>query len=139
MKTMSFQIQYTSIIITYFVTKMEAFFFSSFKLFFYLFLFSFFLLNTFFPFFFFFKFYYLSQVVYFFQILFFIVIIFSLSMHILCPTFGYCTNHPKKSNQHFMLQMWVLQNHYDKTNVYFVTLMQVFHIKLYVFEVLLMQ
>jgi len=138
MKTMSFQIQYTSIIITYFVTKMQAFFFSSFKLFFYLFLFFFpfeYLLSFFFK----KKIYYLSQVVYFFQILFFIVIIFSLSMHILCPTFGYCTNHPKKSNQHFMLQMWVLQNHYDKTNVYFVTLMQVFHIKLYVFEVLLMQ
>jgi hypothetical protein len=38
-----------------------------------------------------------------------------------------------------MLQMWVLQNHYNKINVYFVTLMQVFHIELYVFQVLLMQ
>jgi hypothetical protein len=38
-----------------------------------------------------------------------------------------------------MLQMWVLQNHYNKTNVYFVTLIQVFHIELYVFEVFLMQ
>jgi hypothetical protein len=38
-----------------------------------------------------------------------------------------------------MLQMWVLQNHYNKTNVYFVTLMQVFHIELYVFEICLMQ
>jgi hypothetical protein len=37
-----------------------------------------------------------------------------------------------------MLQMWVLQNHSNKTNVYFVTLMQVFHIKLYVSEVRLM-
>jgi len=38
-----------------------------------------------------------------------------------------------------MLQMWVLQNHFNKTNVYFVTLMQVFHIELCVFEVLAMQ
>jgi len=37
-----------------------------------------------------------------------------------------------------MLQMWVLQNHSNKTNVYFVTLMQVFHIELYVSEVRLM-
>jgi hypothetical protein len=44
----------------------------------------------------------------------------------------------KKISQHFMLQMWVLKNHSNKTNVYFVTLMQVFHIELYVFEVLLM-
>jgi hypothetical protein len=28
---------------------------------------------------------------------FFIIIIFSLNIHILCPTFGYYTNHPKKS------------------------------------------
>jgi hypothetical protein len=38
-----------------------------------------------------------------------------------------------------MLQMWVLQNHSNKTNVYFVNLIQVFHIELYVFEVLLIQ
>jgi hypothetical protein len=38
-----------------------------------------------------------------------------------------------------MLQMCVLQNHFNKTNVYVVTLMQVFFIELYVFEVLLMQ
>jgi hypothetical protein len=38
-----------------------------------------------------------------------------------------------------MLQMWVLQNHSNKINVYFVTFMQVFHIELLVFEVLLMQ
>jgi hypothetical protein len=38
-----------------------------------------------------------------------------------------------------MLQMWVLQNHFNKISVYFVNLMQVFHIELYVFEVLLMQ
>ncbi len=61
--------------------------------------------------------------------------IFSLSMHILCPTFGYCTNHPKKTSRHFMLQMWVLQNHSNKTNVYFVTLMQVFHNKIYNFDI----
>jgi len=44
----------------------------------------------------------------------------------------------KKTSQHFMLQMSVLQNHSNKTNVYFVTFMQVFHIELYVSEVLLM-
>jgi len=33
----------------------------------------------------------------------------------------------------------MLQNNYNKTNFYFVTLMQVFHIELHVFEVLLMQ
>jgi hypothetical protein len=38
-----------------------------------------------------------------------------------------------------MLQMWVLQNHFNKTNVYFMTLMQIFHIELHVFEILLMQ
>jgi len=36
-----------------------------------------------------------------------------------------------------MLQMRVLQNQFNKTNVYFVTRMQVFHIEVYVFEVLL--
>jgi hypothetical protein len=45
----------------------------------------------------------------------------------------------KNTNQHPMLQMWVLQNHFNKTNVYFVTFMQEFHIGLYVFEVLLVQ
>jgi hypothetical protein len=34
-----------------------------------------------------------------------------------------------------MLQMWVLKNHSNKINVYFVTLMQVFHIEFYGFEV----
>jgi hypothetical protein len=34
-----------------------------------------------------------------------------------------------------MLQMWVLQNHSNKTNVYFVTLMQVFHNKIYNFDI----
>jgi hypothetical protein len=38
-----------------------------------------------------------------------------------------------------MLQMWVLQNHSNKTNAYFVTFMQVFHIEFYVFEIILMQ
>jgi hypothetical protein len=38
-----------------------------------------------------------------------------------------------------MLQMWVSQNHSNKTNVYFMTLMQVFHTELHVFEILLMQ
>jgi len=38
-----------------------------------------------------------------------------------------------------MLQTWVLQSHSNKTNVYFVTLKQVFHIEFYVIEVLLMQ
>jgi hypothetical protein len=38
-----------------------------------------------------------------------------------------------------MVQIWVLQNHSNKTKVYFVTLMQVFHIELYVFEILLIQ
>jgi len=38
-----------------------------------------------------------------------------------------------------MLQNWVLQKHSNKSNVYFVTLMQVFHIELNVFEVFLMQ
>jgi hypothetical protein len=38
-----------------------------------------------------------------------------------------------------MLQMWVLKIYFNKINVYFVTLMRVFHIELYVFEVLLMQ
>ncbi len=60
---------------------------------------------------------------------------FSLSMHILWSTFGYSP----QTNRHFILQMWVLQNHSNKTNIYFVTIMQVFHIELYVFEVLLMQ
>jgi hypothetical protein len=40
---------------------------------------------------------------------------------------------------YFMIQMWVLQNHSNNTNVCFVTLMQVFHIELQFFEVLLMQ
>ncbi len=34
-----------------------------------------------------------------------------------------------------MIQTWVLQNHSNKTIVYFVTFMQVFHIELDVFEV----
>jgi hypothetical protein len=34
-----------------------------------------------------------------------------------------------------MLQMWVLQNHSNKSNVYFVTIMQVFHTKFHIFEV----
>jgi len=38
-----------------------------------------------------------------------------------------------------MLQMWVLQNHSNKINVYFVTLKQVFHIELFFFELFLMQ
>jgi hypothetical protein len=38
-----------------------------------------------------------------------------------------------------MFQMWVLQNQSNKTNVYFVILMQEFHIEFYVFEVFLMQ
>jgi len=38
-----------------------------------------------------------------------------------------------------MFQIWVLQNHSNKINVYFVTLIQVSHIELYVFEVFLMQ
>jgi hypothetical protein len=33
-----------------------------------------------------------------------------------------------------MLQKRVLQNHFNKTNVYFVTLKQVFHIEIYVFD-----
>ncbi len=32
-----------------------------------------------------------------------------------------------------MLQMWVSRNSVNKTNVYFVTLMQVFHIELHVY------
>jgi hypothetical protein len=39
----------------------------------------------------------------------------------------------KKTSQHFMLQMWVLQNWVNKTKVYFVTFMQVFHIELHVY------
>jgi len=38
-----------------------------------------------------------------------------------------------------MLKMWVLQNHFNKINVYFATFMQIFHIEFYVFEILLMQ
>jgi hypothetical protein len=45
----------------------------------------------------------------------------------------------KKTRWFFMLQIWVLQNHSNKTNVYFMTIMQAFHIELYVFEVLLMK
>ncbi len=37
---------------------------------------------------------------------------------------------------YFMFQMWVLQNHSNKTNVYFVTFMQIFHIEFYVFEII---
>jgi hypothetical protein len=33
-----------------------------------------------------------------------------------------------------MLQMWVLQNHSNKINVYFVTLKQVFHIELFLMQ-----
>jgi hypothetical protein len=58
-----------------------------------------------------------------------------LNMHILCPTFGYCTNHPKE----LASILCVLHNLFNKTNVYFVNIMQLFHIELYVFEVLLMQ
>jgi len=38
-----------------------------------------------------------------------------------------------------MLQMWVSQSHSNKTSVYFVTLMQIFHTKFYVFEKKLVQ
>jgi hypothetical protein len=40
----------------------------------------------------------------------------------------------KKISQHSMFQMWVLQNHSNKINVYFLALMQVFHIELYIFD-----
>jgi hypothetical protein len=54
--------------------------------------------------------YNLSQLSYFFWIFtFYCHYFFSFNMHILCPTFGYCINHPKKTNQQFMFQMWVLQ------------------------------
>jgi hypothetical protein len=58
-------------------------------------------------------------------------------MHILCPTFGYCTT-IQKNQPAFYASNVVLQTHYNKTNVYFVALMQVFHIQLYVVEVFLM-
>jgi len=60
-------------------------------------------------------------------------------MHILCPTFGYIAQTIQKNQLAFYAQMWVFQNHSNKTNVYFMTIMQVFHIEFYVFEILLMQ
>jgi hypothetical protein len=107
MKRMLFLIQYTSIIITYFVRKMQAFFslfFLDFFLskinflscfFFYFFLnFSFKLFSlvlNYFP------LLYITIILFLLFFYFFTIIIFSLSMHILCPTFGYYTNHSKKS------------------------------------------
>ncbi len=114
MKTMAFQIQYISIIITCCVTKMQAFFLKKFLLnsyslfekiiyFFFQFFFFFFLSFTFSPLNFFLLFfvpsYFLLLFITIFFLLFFIFLsssFFSLNMNILCPTFGYCTNHPKK-------------------------------------------
>ncbi len=82
-----------------FVTKMQAFLFLSF------FWDLLFCRLLFFFFFYFFSFYFFSCSKLFFSIIdhiffyfskFFFILIFSLNMHILCPTFGYCTNHPKK-------------------------------------------
>ncbi len=36
-----------------------------------------------------------------------------------------------------MLRMWVLQNHFNEINVYFMTFMEVVHMELYVFEIIL--
>ncbi len=120
MKAMSFQIQYTLMIITYLVTKMQAFFF--FFLFWIPILFKipflcFFISSNYFS----------------------IVLIFFIEHAYFMPNIWVLHKPSKKVNQHFMLQMWILQNHSNKTNVYFVTLMQVYHIKLYVFEILLIQ
>jgi len=57
---------------------------------------------------------------------------FSLSMHILCPTFGYCTNYPKKLDDILCFKGGYCKIMFNKTNVYFMTLIQVFHIELYV-------
>ncbi len=100
MKTMLLQIQYTSIIITYFVSKMQAIFLGK-----YIFL-CLFLIKKIFYFFSFLIIFIFLVLNYFLLLLitislfllifiFFIIIIFSLNMHVLCPTFGYCTNHPK--------------------------------------------
>ncbi len=92
---MSFQIQYISIIITSFVTKMQAFF--CFLIYFSM---SFFVLIVFcsfkilFPFYIFVGFRLFSSIIYhncFFLLVFYFLSssFFSLNMHILCPTFGY--------------------------------------------------
>jgi hypothetical protein len=62
-----------------------------------------------------------------------------LNMHILCPTFGYCTNHPKNLGDILCFKGGYCKIIFNKINVYFVTLMQIFHIEFYVFEVFLMQ
>jgi hypothetical protein len=56
-------------------------------------------------------------------------------MHILCPTFGYTTQTIQKTKQTFYAPNVGIANHSNKTNVFFVILIQVFHIELYVFEV----
>ncbi len=142
MKKMSFQIQYISIIITYFVTKMQAFFFLFYykKLVFYvLFLISFYFFSLHFLFLFLVLNYFLLLLITISLFLLFFNFLsssfFSLNMHILCLTFGYCTNHPKNQPTFYASNVSIA----NETNVYFVTLAQVFHIELYVFEVLLMQ
>jgi hypothetical protein len=142
---MSFQIQYISIIITYFVTKMQAFFsflnyfsiFFCFLLFFQKkillnYFFFFLVLDYFLP-----VFITISLFPIFFYFL--IVIIVFIEHAYFMRNIWVLHKPSKRTNQHFMLQMWVLQNHSNKTNAYFVTFMQVFHIEFYVFEIILMQ
>jgi len=121
---MSFQIQYTSIIITYFVTKMQLIFvYFSFefqfleKCFLYFFLSNFFFLIKFFFLLFFFSFFKLfSSIIYqiyyyFFLIsLFCIIIIFFIEHAYFTPNIWVLHKPFKKTSWHFMLQMWVLQN-----------------------------
>jgi hypothetical protein len=53
-------------------------------------------------------------------------------MLILCPTFGYCTNYKKKPGDILCFKGGYCKITFNKTNVYSVTLIQVFHIELYV-------
>jgi len=60
-------------------------------------------------------------------------------MHILCPTFEYIAQTIQKNQVAFYASNMGITKYSNKTNVYFVTFMQVFHSEFYVFEVLLMQ
>ncbi len=141
---MSFQIQYTSIIITYFVTKMQTFFSFAFcykKQ--YIFFYVFFFLLVFSIFFFLLLYYFLQLFItinFSFSLLFFIFIIFFIEHAYFMPNIWiYCINHPKKPTNILCFKCGYCKNHSNKINVYFVTLMQVFHIELYIFEVFLVQ
>ncbi len=141
LKTMLFQIQYNSIITTYFVIKMQDLFFSFFfvsisffqnnfsKLFFLFFS----LLNSYF------LFLVLFITISFSLLIFRIYIIISFFIehaYFMHPTFGYCKNH-LKSLAFYGSNVGKFQISWSK-HVYFVIPMQIFHIEFYVSKGLLL-